>query len=173
MKFKPGDEVLVKAEITDIHECTDKPYFVMPNFDSVDWVSEDKIIPMGKTYTQGLADAWELVRKLGEIEQDEREKMFSYRSVKAIIEDCTIEEVKDRIEAYEKKKEIKVGDVLESKDEKRRFLVVTEEDDDSIYEFGVIDLKTMTLDRICNYPKGFIKTGKHIDIESLLRQIGE
>ena len=66
MKFKSGDEVFIKAEITDVsgYECSERPYFVAPDIYSVNWVSEEKIFPADKTYEQGLADAWELAKKL-------------------------------------------------------------------------------------------------------------
>ena len=108
--FKVGDEVYVPVKILE-HDRTYNDYkveFVNGAFGRYD----DSFLSdvHGKTYEQGLADAWELVRKLEALEPDERVEMFSYCSVKAIIEDCTIEEVMDKIETHEKEKEIKVGD---------------------------------------------------------------
>lgn len=168
MKYKPGDEVFIKAEITDVsgYECSERPYFVAPDIHSVNWVSEDKIIPMDKTYEQGLSDAWELARRLYALRPDERDEMFKYSTVKAIIEDCTIEEVMDKIEAYEKEKEIKVGDVVK-KGKNGSIGVVT--------SMGVNGVYIMWDDGSCGLwgNKDLIKKDKHIDIESLLRQIGE
>lgn len=169
MKFKPGDEVFIRAEVTDISPGSERPYFVAPDKYSVNWVSEDKIIPADKTYADGLNDAWELVRKLEEIEQDERKKMFSYCSVRAIIEDCTIEEVMDKIEAYEKEN-FKVGDVVYYSDGEYESAksIVTRVQGKTVY--------TVYSDGSCGQehnPSDLKKTGKHIDVESLLRQIGE
>lgn len=168
MKYKPGDEVLVKAEVTDVHEGTDKPYFVMPNFNSVDWVSEEKIIPMDKTYADGLSDAWELARRLYALRPDEREEMFKYSTVKAIIEDCTIEEVMDYIESYEKEKsEIKVGDVIEYKNTLKAVVTRIENCDEVYVLWG---------DGSCGKMKRneAFKIGKTADgLMDLLRQIGE
>lgn len=171
--YKVGDEVFIKAEITDVHPESERPYFVQPCYDSVNWVSKNKLYRCDGNYEQGLADAWDLVRKVYALELDEREKILGYQGLKPILEDLSPEYVADAIESYEKEKEIKVGDVIESRRSKRKFLIVTEEDDNSDYDFGVIDLETMMIDRICNDLCYYKKTGKHIDIESLLRQIGE
>jgi hypothetical protein len=166
--FKVGDEVLVKGSIVEIENDEYDACPVAVGFDKgrSEWFAEEELIPADKTYTQGLADAWELVRKLGEIEQDEREKMFSYRSVKAIIEDCTIEEVMDRIKAYEKEKEIEVGDVVEG-EEGTKALVIDEATENTCFIFtenGCVEEW---------YKKHLKKTGKKISIGDLLRQIGE
>lgn len=164
--YKVGDEVFIKAEITDVHRECDKPYFVHPNLDSLNWVSEEKIFPADKTYEQGLADAWELARRLYALRPDERDEMFKYCTVKAIIEDCTIEEVMDCIEAYENEKEIKVGDVVHHIGGKT-FIVTYIHDDghvSGITEEGGIYSRVGT--------ESVVKSDKHIDIEGLLKQIG-
>lgn len=165
--YKVGDEVFIKGEIVEDSGAGGK-HFRLAGIDGLPclWFKEEELIPADKTYTQGLADAWELVRKLGEIEQDEREKMFSYRSVKAIIEDCTIEEVMDRIEAYEKEKEIKVENVVED-NEGTKALVIDEATENTCFVFtenGCVEEW---------YKRDLKKTGKKISISELLRQIGE
>jgi hypothetical protein len=168
--YKAGDEVLIKAEITDVVMVGTRPYFVKPDSYSINWVSEDKIIPMDKTYTKGLADAWELAKRLFDFELDEREKMLGYQSMKAILEDLTPEYVMDRIEVYENEKEIKVGDVVE-------FSYETEEPKEKgvvtwVLENGVSVVWGGGETEHCKKTE-LTKTGKHIDIESLLKQIGE
>jgi len=171
--FKVGEEVLVKGAITDLHEGTDHPYFVAVNYDSVHWVSEDKIIPMDKTYVDGLKDAWELAKKIlyGIDEQlieifelNVKPAFFNLTHKRAIINDYTPEEVLAKIEAY--KKEIKVGDVVED-EEGTKALVIDEATENTCFVFTengcVEDWYKMDLK----------KTGNKISIESLLRQIGE
>lgn len=173
MKYKPGDEVLVKGAITDLHEGTDHPYFVAVNYDSVNWVSEDKIFPADKTYTQGLADAWELAKKILF-----KEYGYSAQQIYDIfgggamqtVKNLTIEEALAKLEAYEKEKEIKVGDVVYYGTDEYTSTqsIVTRIEGDVVY--------TVYADGSCgkeHYPSDLKKTGKHIDIESLLRQIGE
>ena len=143
----------------------------MPDCRSINWVSEDKIIPADKTYSDGLTDAWELARKVYALELDERGKILGYQGLKPILEDLTPEYVADAIEAYEKEKsEIKVGDVVYyGKGEyTSKQSIVTRIEGNVVY--------TVYADGSCgkeHYPSELKKTGKHIDIESLLRQIGE
>ena len=164
--YKAGDEVLVKGAITDLHEGTDHPYFVAVNYDSVHWVSEDKIIPMDKTYADGLKDAWELADKLNNMKLADIVEVFGIDIAREeVFKEISPEEALAKIEAYEKEKEIKVGDVVGS---------------DGVY--GVVarkekgNLYVMWSDGSCGIdcnPESLYKTGKHIDIESLLKEIGE
>jgi len=174
MKYKPGDEVLVKGAITDLHEGTDHPYFVAVNYDSVHWVSEDKIIPMGKTYSDGLNDAWELAKKVllskdkGGLTTNEIADIFYTTYPTDVFEKYSYEEALAKIEAYEKEKEIKVGDVVEIFHNGGKGVVVrilAEDGLNIVLENGLFYADCSRGD--C------VKTGKHIDIESLLRQIGE
>lgn len=175
MKYKVGDEVLVKGKITNIGGVCVKYYDVEFHSYSAS-VSENEIIE-SKTYEQGLHEGrkerWELVKKLEALPPDEREEILGYRTLEAIIADLTAEYVADRMEAYENK--IKVGDVVRDA-ENTTEIWVTEINGNT---FGGIKLtptdehgkfggiySLMSL-------QGYVKTGKHIDIESLLRQIGE
>ena len=176
MKYKPGDEVFIKAEITDVSDCSERPYFVAPDCRSINWVSEDKIIPMDKTYEMGLTDAWELAKKVvcsvvkGGFSCDEFEKRFGDIYTEDVFVKYTAEEALAKIESYEKKNEIKAGDVVYySKDgDISMQSIVTKIEGNVVY--------TVYSDGSCGreyYPNDLKKTGKHIDIESLLRQIGE
>lgn len=176
MKYKAGDEVFIKAEITDVsgYECSERPYFVAPDIYSVNWVSEDKIIPMDKTYSDGLTDAWELAKKILF-----KEYGYSAQQIYDIFGDgamqsvkkLTIEEALAKIEAYEKEKEgIKVGDeaVHGIGGCETKFIVT------SMSEGMIRGFDSNGITHSFTIPNRFItKTGKHIDIESLLRQIGE
>ena len=116
--FKVGDEVLIKAEITDVSDCSERPYFVAPDIYSVNWVSEDKIIPMDKTYEQGLADSWNLLKKVYDMKCETIEQIFDVEGgFWNVIRDFTYEEALAKIEAYEKEKEIEVNDIVKVKDE--------------------------------------------------------
>lgn len=165
--FKVGDDVFIKAEITDVHEGNDKPYFVMPNFDSVDWVSEEKVFPADKTYTQGLADAWELAKKILEMCGEKREEILGLGSYANILEFVKPQEALAKIEAYEKEKEIKVGDVVECSSENHEGIVtcLLEKEVYIIWSDGSCGQR-----RKANLKK----TGKTAEgLTELLRQIGE
>ena len=162
--YKVGDEVLIKADITCVHEGTDKPYFVEPDIYSKDWVSEEKIIPADKTYTDGLNDAWELAKKILNMKMDVAVEAFDCTRISDVMEKFTPEEALAKIEAYEKEKEIKVGDVVLDDGDKG---IVTRSGNNYVY--------ILWFDGSCgNYePSKLKKTDLHIDIEGLLRQIGE
>ena len=173
--YKVGDEVLIRGEITDVHEGTDNPYFVAHKHGYINWVSEDKIIPMGKTYEMGLFDAWELAKKIlyGNNEQlieifglYVKPEFFDLTHKREIINTHTPEEALAKIEAYEKEKEIKVGDVVED-EEGTKALVIDKGTENTYFVFtenGCVEDW---------YKVDLKKTGKKISIGDLLRQIGE
>ena len=119
-----------------------------------------------KTYESGLSDAWELAKKIYDMKCDAIEEIFGVKGgFYEVIRNFTFEDCRDRIEAYEREKEIKVGDVVTNG---KYICVVTNKIDENnsviLYGdgcFGKIENKFLE------------KTGKHIDIEGLLRQIGE
>lgn len=173
MGYKVGDEVLIKAEITDVsgYECSERPYFVAPDIYSVNWVSEDKIIPMDKTYVDGLRDAWELAKKIydspydGGLTNEAIEEIFGCK-FGSVTRKYTAEEALAKIEVYEKEKEIKVENVVED-EEGTKALVIDEATENTCFVFtenGCVEEW---------YKRDLKNTGKKISIESLLRQIGE
>ena len=125
-----------------------------------------------KTYEEGLADAWELAMKIchepkkGGLSNAELSEIFETIIVERILERFTAEQALAKVEAYEKEKEIKVGDVVIFMDETKG-LVVDEALEDTVFiltENGCVEKWER---------KSLKKTDKHIGIEGLLRQIGE
>lgn len=129
-----------------------------------------------EAYNKGLEDAWKLARKItaascdGGLAERELYKVFDTPFARAIFKCNTYQEALAKLEAYEKSKEIKVGDVVEEICTGRHFLIITEEEY-GMYNLGVIDLNKMRIDRICNDTRYFKKTNKHIDIEKILEQL--
>ena len=167
MKYKPGDEVLIKAKIVNVNKKFDRPYWAELNASGENWVSEDKIIPMDKTYSDGLKDAWELARKLYcEHNNSERREILGIAQYETVLECMTPEEALAKIEAYEKEKEIKVENVVED-NEGTKALVIDEATENTCFVFtenGCVEEW---------YKRDLKKTGKKIPISGLLRQIGE
>lgn len=169
--YKVGDEVLVKGEIVSVDEEVPYPVEVRVCACSLPLCfTEEELKLATKTYEQGLADAWELAKKIvlkaekGGFNYDDFVRIFGIGDYTTLFEKMTVEEALAKIEAYEKEKEIKVGDVVRCES---HICVVTHLvhnnayvmwDDGSNGCYKLNDLK---------------KTGKHIDIELLLRQIGE
>lgn len=110
--YKVGDEVLINAKIDKVDSESSLPYLIKLGSMGRIWTEEKELLDC-KTYSDGLKDAWELVEKIYTLEPDEREKMLGYQSMKAILEDLSAEYVADKIEAYEKEKEIKPTDIVE------------------------------------------------------------
>lgn len=168
--YKVGDEVLIKGEVIEV--MNDVPYPVRVRlgsdngglvFTNDEVCYADKIV---KTYEQGSADAWNLLKKVYDMKCETIEQIFGVEGgFWDVIRDFTYEEALAKIEAYEKEKGIKVGDVVEGLSGYKAVVTVIGRDriqvmfdDGSHTEWN---------------PKDSKKTGKHIDIESLLRQIGE
>lgn len=159
--YKVGDEVLIKGAITNIE---DYGAVVFVSGMGKAFFNKKELIPADETYEQGLEDAMELLRKVKDLSVDEREKVLGYRTLEAIIADLTMEYVVDQLEAYEKEKEIKVGDVVKVDALPCVVTAVYKDSVDALFKDGTCE----------NLYKTHIeKTNKHIDIESLLKQIGE
>jgi hypothetical protein len=163
--FKVGDEVSVKGEITKVGESgvvVKAHYFGEAYFD------RSNMDLIGKTYEQGLADAWELAKKLANLSSNAYVEIFGAKGLYSIVCCFSYEEALAKIEAYEKEKEIKVGDVVEIGEHKNKGFVV------DIPLHGSTIAVFHPSGKLVFYMRESVKkTGKHIDIESLLRQIGE
>lgn len=167
MKYKVGDEVLMKAEITKVYD--NGVVIKVGGLGEAFFANEN--IDVNKTYEMGLSDAWELAKKIyhapcdGGLENSEIEEIFDCK-FGSVTYKYTAEEALAKIEAYEKGKDIKVGDVVIIDDDVNA-IVIDEISEESVFvltENGCIEKRTK---------KYLEKTGKHIDIEGLLKQIGE
>lgn len=116
---------------------------------------------MNKTYTDGLNDVWKLLKLYYDMEVGERQEVFGEYTIGKLL-DMPIQTVLDKLEAYEKSKEIKVGDVVEQNEHKFVIIFVNGEYVNGIDEDG----------RFSNISiKNCKKTGRHIDITSVLEQL--
>lgn len=126
-----------------------------------------------ETYNKGLEDGrkevWELALKISVMEYDERDEIFGSMVFADIIGMYTPQEALAKLEAYEKEQEeIKVGDVV-------RILCTNFE-----YLVTHIEVDNIGKKYYCGISKGgkgmvngnVEKTNKHIDISSILEQIG-
>ena len=126
---------------------------------------EDCRSTLERYYEKGLDDAWKVAKKIQGLDCKIREKIYGIYKMLVIFEKFTPQEALAKLEAYEKEQaEIKVGDVV--KDGKKYFLVTKKYNNtfegmsDEGYLYCGLSL------RDCE------KTGKHIDIQSVLAQIG-
>lgn len=129
-------------------------------------------------YNQGLQDAWELAKKIameksnGGFDSYEIADIFGFNDMDAIFMSYTPQEALAKLKAYEEaQEEIKVGDVVEVKvvNKSIPFVIIAiygertwgYEIGESEFEIPLQDITKLTMK----------KTGKHIDIQSVLKQI--
>lgn len=183
MNYKAGDEVLVKVRIHYIvNQETDMPYEVKER-NNVEikprtiWIREEDI---QSDPPMSAEEAWEIAKRLFLSECDgiinafsdkELKYIFGTRDLAEIVNGNTPQQAKSKIEAWEQEKNIRVGDEVISKKETyrsgERGLVVCI---NSVSQIGV----NYPGNEFVWYGKDAIKkTGRHIDFDKILEQIGE
>ena len=168
MKYKVGDEVLVKARIIN---GSRRFFGVEIEYNRFD-VCEDNVVPVPDMTAE---EAWELARRIvgcreHGLEETKRREIFSRDDAFDVFNLFSAKEDKSKIEAWEAEKEIKVGDVvIETSDAGNEYI-------------GVVTQITSAQNSVCivyadgstniTLAKKLKKTGRHIDVEWLLKQIG-
>lgn len=124
---------------------------------------------------QGAETAWELARKItcqpinGGFNQSEFEEIFNEGYISDVFEKYTYPEAAAKVAEWEKaKEEIKVGDVLEEIEYSNIKCVVTKPHSSNM-AYLVFSDGSVGLNKLNNLRK----TGRHIDIDSFLKQIGD
>lgn len=124
---------------------------------------------------EGQNEAWELARKIastaGGLSSSELVEIFNSFLPRDILSENTYPEAAAKVSQWEKaKEEIKVGDVYMSR-VGNYFVIYDIDHEKGIAKILWSDLSNSAreLDDIKEY---YIKTGRHIDIDSFLRQIG-
>lgn len=176
-KYKTGDKVVM--EITKGKTLLGTDYYLFNDgFGIRQGLVELNAEPL-TTYTEqaraeGHSEAWELARKIvsdiyhGGYNLDELKEIFDSPCYSEIF-DLGYTKAAAKVAQWEKaKKEIKVGDVLEDIYDSNVKCTVT-----NLYTnnmaYLVFDDGTAGMHELDN----FKKTGRHIDIDSFLKQIGE
>lgn len=177
-KYKVGDKVLLECQI---EQYGDEPILAIGGYRmKLDDGCEGCITH--KTYEQGLADAWNLARKIfgsvdkGGYSDEQLEEVFgcSYLTMTQILYDFTPQEALAKIEAYEQ--EIKVGDVIRAKehDGVTEILITKIYSEDKTFDgFKIMpraDFGGVFCDRKI---ERYEKTGKHLNIQQILDGIGK
>ena len=122
---------------------------------------------------EGQNEAWELVRKIFDMETNDIEDIFIKEdawNLGTVLNNYTYQEAAAKVAEWEKIKEIKVGDILEDRDEGNKVIVTSLKGRVIclLWDDGRIGTTYVEL------AKGiFRNTGRHIDIDSFLKQIGE
>ena len=165
MKYKVGDEVLVKAKIIN----GTRRYFGVEIEDNRFDVCEDDIVHVPDMTAE---EAWEIARKIAYdvsdvgMSIDDLRNVFGISNFQGILSNFTPQEAKAKIEAWEASKEINIGDEVYICGEKG---IVTSFGTDGnrihvLYYDGIVNSYITD--------KKIKKTGRHIDIDGILKQIG-
>ena len=132
------------------------------------------ICDMESARIKGQNEAWELARKItcqpinGGFNRSEFEEIFGDSYISDIFKKYNYYEAAAKVEEWEKaKEEIKDGDVLEGIYDSNLKCIVTNLYTDNI-AYLMFDDGTAGFHELDN----FKKTGRHIDIDSFLKQIG-
>lgn len=141
-------------------------------FDKLDKLDSDYINEyyghlQDEAYNKGLEDAWKLANKLWHNNNISNKRIFGYEFFVEVASNLTVQEALAKLEAYEKEQEmIKVGDVVTIESMGGKGVVTSTGANDGLYILrdtgGWIYLDKFSVK----------KTGKHIDISSILEQIG-
>ena len=173
MSYSVGDKfVLEIKEIDDFknHIVLEKIAVDIGMLDQLERLDSDYINEhygelQDESYNKGLEDAWELARKIYLL--DDRKPIFGKQEyLEDIMGNFTPQEALAKLEAYENSQiEIKVGDVVVHLDTKGVVLDFVDSTDDEMIvlnENGCVEEWKHSQ---------FKKTGKYIDIHSVLQQI--
>ena len=123
---------------------------------------------MHTAYNKGLNDARELIQKIGNLTHDKIMDVYGYCSLRVIFEQNTMQEALEKLKAYEEERKLQVGDEAYYCNEPSYKGVITRIDGTRVYILwcdGIVHSER-------NYDE-IRKTGKHIEISSILEQIGE
>ena len=172
MEYKVGDEILIKAVITGSRE--DESKLLVRTTRNSFLVEKKDVIPAPDMTAE---EAWKLAKMIcldrteTGFKETELAEIFGDNLTYHIMYENSPQQAKAKIEAWEQEKKIKVGDEVISKKETyrsgERGLVVCI---NSVSQIGV----NYPGNEFVWYKKDAIKkTGRHIDFDKILEQIGE
>ena len=168
MKYKVGDEVMVKAKIT---KCNgDGTYKSETNYSILTIGNKD----IQKSTDMTAEEAWEIAKKLfADYSNAELDEIFGKGWSFPKLMELTPQQAKARIEVWKAEKGIEVGDEVALKDNPYK--------DDSKFFVTKLDKKENRISGVSGFDGGvfwgrnimkYQKTGRHIDIDGFLKQIG-
>ena len=132
---------------------------------------KSKIVNLNMGRLAGQNEAWELARKCMLMTDREREAIFGsgHNALYGVLTYFDCKHAAAKVAEWEKAKEIKVGDVVRDKCDTSSKFCVTQIDycDGQLYGVGRYGLTYSNQD-----PKNWEKTGRHMDIDGFLKQIG-
>lgn len=141
--------------------------------DAYELCGDQHEVEYNQAFNQGAEEAWELARKI--VIQDgysayDLYEIFGCSDLQHVLENYTYSEAAAKVAEWEKaKEEIKVGDIVKIHEGNDNDLCVLYVSTDKKY-YNAVDEYGAVYNMLT---KGMItKTGRHIDIDSFLKQIG-
>ena len=164
--------VMEKEELKDENERLKAENEKMSvKIDAYELCSDQHEVEYNQAFNQGAEAAWELARKINDMDIYDTEEIFIEAGafhLGNVLENYTYPEAAAKVTEWEKaKEEIKVGDVLEGIYDNTLKCVVTNLYTDNT-AYLVFDDGSAGWHELDN----FKKTGRHIDVDSFLKQIG-
>lgn len=166
MKYKVGDKFLQEIEVGRIVEHAPCPYKMLP--DCGGW-SEAALNELRRPDDMTAEEAWEIAKKLfADFKNHELDEIFGKDWSYLKLMNLSPRQAKAKIEAWEAEKEIEVGDIVHFIDKPEIKVMITVKHESGYY--NGINAGGSTYSGMNG--KYWKKTGRHIDIQSLLKQIG-
>lgn len=180
-KYNVGDKFIIEIIKDDTTELDTTEYYITNvgrvlkkrELDKLQKYEEEQI-PYSEAYNKGLEDAWELADKINNMPMQEVIDVYGFITDRcSVFEKITPQEALAKLEAYEKEQadiKVEVGDVVKLQGEMATEFVVTNifNSRNYISYNGIASGGKFVADAI-----NVEKTGKHIDIQSVLEQIKE
>ena len=162
-KLKEESRKLLKTSLSRMTEIT---RLLAKNKELKEDFEKSKIVNLNAGRLAGQSEAWELVRKIFDMETNDIEDIFITEdawNLGTVLNNYTYQEAAAKVAEWEKaKEEIKVGDVVSREG---LYGVVKSVSDDWLNGITASGISFQWLKRKCT------KTGRHIDIDSFLKQI--
>lgn len=169
MKHKIGDDVLVKTRIVNVLERQYIAQCSCGNF----YISDEDVQERDAVMT--AEEAWGIARRVEMLSAKDINEISGYLTPVEVINNFSPQQAKAKIEAWKAKKEINIGDEVVPKhspntDEYKFFVTLIDEDEEEETLSGFSGFNGDVFS--CRNINEYQKTGRHIDIEGMLEQIG-
>lgn len=173
MNYKKGDKFI--CEVAKVNEGNELAYEMrLKEGETSLWIVSDKFLDQLQPCTNSAEEAWETAKQIlfeKEFTHDVLNEIFGTMNHYAIMRDLKPDEVKAKIEAWEKKKQIEVGCILKGKASGMQ-CIVTKVDGDAVellWQDGLTGKKTVS-----EIAEQFEPTGRKLRIiEKLIKEIGK
>ena len=167
--------VMEKEELKDENERLKAENEKMSiKIDAYELCSDQHEVEYNQAFNQGTEEAWELAKKItcqpinGGFKRSEFEEVFSYDYISDVFEKYTYQEAATKVAKWEKEKEFERGGIVKAKYYEAFEFCVTDIDCNG-HLYGIGRYGAIYNDK---NPEDWKKTGRHIDIDGFLKQIG-